>query len=557
MEGKAETHWWHTHLRVCVCVYVQVFVCVCLRARVCARTSVCPFDGDRHVLLSSPECKRALVSWHVTGQSLSPFFTLFRSHCFHSKSLRSWNEMLNCSSKLTKIPFGFDVFHWVSNCKKMKCSFALVLQVSDSYFFCTQNCTRIAGTFSSWKSLLLFFKKGIKTKDLMKLTTRLLYFVTLVSFISPRFRCEEILKHVKWREKVIDPKYWYQYVRKSLEKIAEQASCTTTLASSKNVAAKRFRCHLRYFTKVMNEQFECEKVSNQMIKSMVFWQTEIKLAPTTYIHKSVTHPTKLSKIYSPKGIYCAVSYFVETNYKITFEIHRRLNLNVTFLRLEVKEVFGSCDLHNVTVESFLNWSLIRSFAFCGVISSFSLYPPKHNVSVTIGLYFEIPTHVEFLFSVISEHIIETQHPTFTLSGNKHKHISSHHIHASSQVINTFKIQHPKYNSISIRLKEPKNNKNNRTTLWVFHGPGILSERMEISNNHSQAFVSTFQCLVQVISDPAGINGFHSVSHKAIRNKFTSLVPGKDQCRHISFVPSKRCTDHQKDRHTPSLRLMFG
>ena len=312
----------------------------------------------------------------------------------------------------------------------------------------------------------------------------------MISYLL-ELKCDDVLTHVNWRKMVNKtklPKYWLAYINKSATTLNMPLYRIETFKYSMYILKTEADEILIHFNKVLDETFQCEKHSHIWDRSSpIYWKHRIFLAKPTHIRRHIFNPTISINMKCPKGVYCSESYFVETSYKLLFVLHKNLRLNITFKELNLREVFGTCDLYNLSVKSY-NSSL---FTYCGIHSQFSLYPPTNNITISMSLYYEIPTYVQMLFSVISKSLLENQQP---FKVRLYSLLTIHYLVVAQLVINTYKVNVKKFYTVYLTLYQQ-----NIKKFIVFHGPGILSRKTQVNANDSNTLnVGTFQCLIQVL-----------------------------------------------------------
>ena len=174
------------------------------------------------------------------------------------------------------------------------------------------------------------------------------------------------------------------------------------------------------------------------------------------------------------------------HYYVIFYPCKDLNLNITFIHISIIGIKS-----NVAVYKHLSKESQTSFKYSGIESTFSLYPPYHQLVFRIKTRTgaRLPVVVTAMFSVISESILASSKPptikSLTIT-------AIHEINVAKITVITYRIETERFKSIELDL-----HLKDRVIYALYIGPGYLSMRKELHRNERK-FINTFQCILQVI-----------------------------------------------------------
>ena len=170
-------------------------------------------------------------------------------------------------------------------------------------------------------------------------------------------------------------------------------------------------------------------------------------------------------------------------------------MNITFIKLQLREFLGRCQKDKLTIESFDRLGFRDTFSFCGIHSPFDLYPSFNNVSFSVELYKLVPVNLFVLFRAISDHLIKSHivNKMYCDDGRTVEILSLYSFPATIMVNYKYRIYFKKYLGISLTL-EPSDD--SYMTLHV--GPGVQSNKIEIGSNNRDLNLNTFQCVLQIM-----------------------------------------------------------
>ena len=178
-------------------------------------------------------------------------------------------------------------------------------------------------------------------------------------------KSEDPLGEVNWKRSINETcfnKYWLPYIHKSMERILINHSYLNRIISNiVKYMSEGSRHFYFYFGKIVHPQFQCGMKDP---------------------HKELA-PSFQSKFYWSHIDGC---YFASAKYHLIFILQSQLRLNITFIKLNLKEIFGGCLRYKLLIESFIINVSADSFTFCGIHSQFSMYPSSINISISVVLY---------------------------------------------------------------------------------------------------------------------------------------------------------------------------
>ena len=198
-------------------------------------------------------------------------------------------------------------------------------------------------------------------------------------------KSEDPLIDVNWKRHVngtSSPKYWLNYIHKSIERIINNYTCTNVvLANAANYMSKRPMYYHFHFGKVVHPQIQCGDK-----------EPSIEMAPSFQ-----------SQLYWYNIDGCISS----SKYLVTFIVYSQLRLNITFIKLKLREVFGRCLRYSLIESMALNNS-VDTFVLCCIHSQFSVYPTSNNINFKVELYRYVPVDLHVVFCVISRNVINSK-----------------------------------------------------------------------------------------------------------------------------------------------------
>ena len=302
------------------------------------------------------------------------------------------------------------------------------------------------------------------------------YFIAVVFSIQQSLVSENISFERKFIgvKKGSTPKYWMKYAMKSMVSIFEKRWCyrktCQLLTAAEYFSIKSYIFRSR-FSKVEHPNFRC-----------MGW----KKPPIEELAPSIGY-----KFYWSNLEKCDL---FASKFHLTFVLNGKLRMNITFIKLQLREFLGRCQKDKLIVES-LGLGFRDIFTFCGIHSPFDLYPSFNNVSFSVELYKLIPVNLFVLFRVISDQLIKS-HTTIKMyvDDGSTIEISLYSFPATKMVNYTYRIYLKKYLGISLTL-EPGDD--SYITLYV--GPGVLSNKMEIGSDNRDLNLNTFQSVLQIMN----------------------------------------------------------
>ena len=284
---------------------------------------------------------------------------------------------------------------------------------------------------------------------------------------------EDPLGQVNWKRSINGTgfnKYWLPYIHKSSERILNDHSYVNTIISNTvKYMSERSNQFYFYFGKVVHPQFRCRGKDPRR-----------EVAPSFQ-----------SKFYWSHIDGC---YFVSTKYHRNFILHSLLRLNITFITLKLKEIFGKCLRYKLLIESFIINASADSFTYCGIHSQFSLYPSSIHISFSVVLHRYVPVDLHVAFCVTSKNIIKSEKPNHKKRDKDLydlRPFSVYYVHSTQMTYFTYKICQglKKYMGILLYFGFQSAGQS-----AVYLGPGFLSRRIDILPNHTYLDLQTFQCV---------------------------------------------------------------
>ena len=279
------------------------------------------------------------------------------------------------------------------------------------------------------------------------------------------------LADIDWKRDINEThisKDWLAYVYKSMERILDSTSYINT-ALSNNVKFINMKSNIYYFhfSKLVHPKFKC-------------WDSESHTEET---------PLVQHKFYWFRIERCIPTYHEY------FMLHSQLRLNITFIKLNLKQIFESCSKYNLTICSFSSTATKKTFTYCGTHSQYSVYPPSSNISLRAKLFNKIIFELHAAFSVISENVVRSEIPPKS-------NINSHSV--AVKLYSTFYVPlaHINYFIYRIRLKKYMGlllnfNDNSLHQSTVYAGPEFVLNKIELESfNHTFLYLETFQCILQ-------------------------------------------------------------
>ena len=182
---------------------------------------------------------------------------------------------------------------------------------------------------------------------------------------------------------------------------------------------------------------------------------------------------------------------------ITFNVHRRLNLNLTFYQIafQFRNLYD-CSVGNVQVVNYSPGGP-QYFKFCGIHSNLINYPDSSNVKLIISSiktskvqWFIRPYRLLLFYSVIDNMKIyqNTSSKYNILQGRL---IWSLYLKQANIIVTSIMMKAAKYQHFKINFTT-----DSLIFMEIFDGPGTLSP-LVFKNNENLYVTSTFQSLIQI------------------------------------------------------------
>ena len=176
--------------------------------------------------------------------------------------------------------------------------------------------------------------------------------IWLIVLLFNFLKTEDPLSDINWKRSTNGTsfaKYWLAYVHKSIERVLSVYSYAhTTFSDTAKHITKRSGQFYFYFGKIVHPKILC-----------YFKKAQTKVAPLFKYIVYWTHIEGSGAWYSAK-------------YHRNFILHSQLRLNLTFIKLKLRKMFGQCFRYKLIVQSFATNGTEHTFIYCGIHSQFTL-----------------------------------------------------------------------------------------------------------------------------------------------------------------------------------------
>ena len=322
----------------------------------------------------------------------------------------------------------------------------------------------------------------------------IVYFLVVLFSVQQNLASENVSFDRKFigLKKGSTPKYWMKYIMKSMVSILETQWCDRNtcqlLTAAEYFSLKSYIFHA-HFSKVNQPNLRC-----------MGW----KKPPIEELSPSIGY-----QFYWSDFKKCDL---FASKFHLIFLLNGELRLNITFIKLQMREFLGRCSKDQLIVESFDQIGAGDTFSYCGILSPFDLYPSSFNVSFSVELYILIPVNLFVVFRVISDNLIKS-YTAFKMNDSLAEMLSLYYFPATKVVTYTYRICLKKYLGIFLNLVPSKDS---YITLYV--GPGVLFDKIEMGSKNRNLNLKTFQCVLRIRNK----NQKHTNNHIHIAYKSFNL-----------------------------------
>ena len=180
------------------------------------------------------------------------------------------------------------------------------------------------------------------------------------------------------------------------------------------------------------------------------------------------------------------------NFLFQIHVHKEYRVNITFKQIHLHSPHGICKSHNLVVQSTTD-TRITQHVFCARYAIFNVYPSFNQVQLHVRIISGMLIKVDSLLSVITQGVIEN----LQLHLGNIQLIDIKSIVKIKLVVDTYRITTQKYQRAVVAYMPNATSKSSYTL--IHDGPGLKSPK-QYPNHKNIYFVSSFQCVVQIITE---------------------------------------------------------
>ncbi len=299
-------------------------------------------------------------------------------------------------------------------------------------------------------------------------------------------KSEDPLQNIKWRQNITsDKKLWLQYVDKFV---------LSSILKISSVLVNNWQQLMWCHGKVMLEK--STRVVSICHRKCVTIKDEItSVAASSEQHRPIIH-LRFSSTQTNM-------YFFHFQFIYSFDVSAfpMFNWNITLQQIILWSVHKHC---------FGNVLKIDVFVFCGIHSTFSLYPGRSDIIFSAHIMFVYDSSFAISFMVYSESTIKNEKPD---KNYKTQCLFVHHVIPSSMAIFTIHVSTRVFQTLCLKVLTG-------FTFFVFDGPGLQSQILDTFIKGTYIETSSFQSIVQIISHNFSENtniSFHGLDQYFERN----------------------------------------
>ena len=274
---------------------------------------------------------------------------------------------------------------------------------------------------------------------------------------------------------------WQSYLRKILFKIIQfqviHTKCVHQLAMAWPGIAFDFR---NFTNRQYQRSYECPDLGSCRFSAKQFYRS---------ITTPITHLQLTWFKLSHSKFHNSISSVVwQGEFTFQINVHQEYRANVTFHQIHLFSLNGICNLHNVVLQSYKG-IMLSQHVFCARYATFIVYPSFNQVQLLVNIREGMEIKIEAVLSVMAKGMIEN----YQLQQGKKQMIAKQMILKNKFIIETYRIVIQKSQRVALLPVT-----NSTSYFIVYDGPGTYSPK-QAANHQNVYFVSTFQCIVQVIS----------------------------------------------------------
>ncbi len=310
----------------------------------------------------------------------------------------------------------------------------------------------------------------------------------LVVIYIPCVDAEDYLEHFSWLKSIVnDAKLWFNYVTRFQTEIIHQTEVIPnnnhlqTALHCASESAKKFH----FQSKVVHQFGTGNHCLLSEIQQMLLPFSQIEF--TSQIHKICSAESGSFNEYGYKllNYVRGLGGFFDLKYAFDFTIHTQLRINLSFINIYIPNMLESCYTNYLEIHQVKRKT---GFVYCGIHADFNLYSLHNHVNVTANLREAYPLVFSFIASAFSKQLVFNE-----MSNPKPKlyPMVVHHIMFCHAVLSTYRVTTQKFMTLILNIS-----KTIRTSIFLYDGPGIKSDRVEPLISPNRVSLGTYQCLLQ-------------------------------------------------------------